>query len=63
MNVYLNKQALLLATAACTAEVTGLKRDLKQIEEELSLMKRQLKENNGKSCPVRVSYKGKNWRC
>ena len=48
MNVYVNKQVLLLAAAARTAEVTGLKRDLKQVEEELSLMKRQLKENEGK---------------
>ena len=48
MNVYVNKQALLLATVARNAEVTGLKRDLKQIEEELSLTKRQLEENTGK---------------
>ena len=44
----MNKQALLLAAAARTAEVTGLKRDLKQVEEELSLTKRQLEENKGK---------------
>ena len=43
----MNKQAVLLATAARTAEVTGLKRDLEQAEEELSLTKRQLEENKG----------------
>ena len=48
MNVYVDKQALLLAAAAHTAEVAGLKRDLKQVEEELGLMKRQLEENKGK---------------
>ena len=48
MNVYVNKQALLLATVARTAEVTGLKRDLRQVEEELGLTKRQLEENKGK---------------
>ena len=44
----MNKQAVLLAAAARTAEVAGLERDLKQAEEELSLMKRQLEENKGK---------------
>ena len=48
MNVYVNKQALLLAAAARMAEVVELKRDLKQAEEELSLTKRQLEENKGK---------------
>ena len=46
--VYVNKEASLLATAACTAEVSGLKRDLGWAEEELGLMKRQLEENKGK---------------
>ena len=44
----MNKQAVLLAAAARTAEVTGLRRDLRQAEEELGLMKRQLEENKGK---------------
>ena len=44
----MSKQALLLAAAAHTAEVAGLKRDLRQVEEELSLTKRQLEENKGK---------------
>ena len=43
----MNKQAVLLAAAARTTEVIGLKRDLEQAEEELSLTKRQLKENKG----------------
>ena len=44
----MNKQASLLAAAARTAEVSALKRDLERSEEELSLTKRQLKENKGK---------------
>ena len=44
----MNKQAVLLATVARTAEVAGLERDLKQAEEELGLTKRQLEENKGK---------------
>ena len=44
----MNKQALLLATAALTMEVSGLKRNLGRAEEELGLMKRQLEENRGK---------------
>ena len=47
VGVYVNKQAVLLAAAAHTAEVTGLKRDLAQAQEELSLTKRQLEENKG----------------
>ena len=45
---YVNKQALLLTAAARTAEVVGLKHDLGQAEEELSLVKKQLEENKGK---------------
>ena len=41
----MNKQAVLLAAAARTVEVTGL--NLEQAEEELSLTKRQLEENKG----------------
>ena len=47
-DVYVNKQASLLATAAHTVEVSGLKRDLERSEEELGLVKRQLEENKGK---------------
>ena len=43
----MNKQVVLLAAASRTAEVTGLKRDLEQAQGDLSLMKRQLKENKG----------------
>ena len=42
-----NKQAVLLATAARTAEVAELKRDLEQVQGELDLTKRQLEENKG----------------
>ena len=45
--VYVNKQVLLLTTAARTAEVAGLKRDLEQTQGELDLTKRQLEENKG----------------
>ena len=47
IGVYVNKQAMLLVAAARTAEVTGLKRDLEQAEEEVTLTKRQLEENKG----------------
>ena len=43
----MNKKALLLAAAA-TAEVSGLRQSLGRAEEELGLVKRQLKENKGK---------------
>ena len=45
---YVNKQASLLAAAARTTVVSGLKRDLERFEEELGLTKRQLEENKGK---------------
>ena len=41
-------QASLLATAARTAEVSTLKQDLEQSENELGLTKRQLEESKGK---------------
>ena len=46
--MHVNKLVVLLAAVVRTAEVAGLKRDLKQAEEELSLTKRQLEENKGK---------------
>ena len=45
--MYVNKQAVLLAAAARTAEVAELKQDLEQAQGELDLMKRQLEENKG----------------
>ena len=44
----MNKQAVLLAAAARTAEVADLKQDLEQAQGELDLTKRQVKENKGK---------------
>ena len=44
----MNKQASLLATAAATVEVSGLRQSLGRAEEELGLVKRQLEENKGK---------------
>ena len=45
---YVNKQASLLASAARTAKVSALKRDLERSEKELDLTKRQLEENKDK---------------
>ena len=44
----MHMQALLLASAALTAEVAILKQDLKGSRDELGLAKRQLEENKGK---------------
>ena len=41
-------QALLLSTAALTAEVGVLKQDFEQTEQELGLAKRRLEEREGK---------------
>ena len=41
-DVYVNKQASLLAAAAHTTEVSELKQSLERAEEELSLVQRQL---------------------
>jgi len=49
-----NKQASLLAAAARTAEVSGLKQDLERSEEELGLTKRQLEESKGKKYLVYI---------
>ena len=43
----MNKQASLLAAAAHTAEVSGLKQDLERTENELGLVKKQLGDNKG----------------
>ena len=45
ISVYVNKQAVLLAAAARTAEVAELKRDLEQAQGELGVTKRQLEDN------------------
>ena len=47
VGVPVDKHAVLLVTAVRTAEVTGLKRDLEQVQGELGLTKRQLEENKG----------------
>ena len=46
MNV--NKQAMLLAAAARTAEIADLTQDLERAQGELGLARRQLEENKGK---------------
>ena len=43
----MNKQASLLAAAARTAEVSGLKQKLERAEEELGLVKKQLEDSQG----------------
>ena len=48
ISIHVNKQDVLLAAAARTAEVAELKQDLEQAQGELDLTKRQLEENKGK---------------
>ena len=48
-------QASLLATAARTAEVSTLKKDLKRSEDELGLTKRQLEESKARIYPCLYS--------
>ena len=55
----MNKQASLLAAAARTAEVSGLKQDLEWVEGELVLMKRQLEESQGTKYPACILIKEK----
>ena len=55
----MNKQASLLAAAACIAEVSGLKQDLEWTERELVLMKRQLEESRGTKYPACILIKDK----
>ena len=55
----MNKQASLLAAAARTAEVSGLKQDLERTEGELGLVKRQLKESQGTQYPIYIFIKDK----
>ena len=57
--MYVNKQASLLAAAARTAEVSGLKRDLERNEEELSIVKRQLEESRGTRYPIYIFIQDK----
>ena len=42
-----NKQAVLLAAAVRTTEITGLKQDLERAQGELGLTRRQLEESQG----------------
>ena len=55
----MNKQASLLAAAARTAEVSGLKQDLERAEGELGLVKRQLEESQGTQYPIYIFIKDK----
>ena len=55
----MNKQASLLAAAARTAEVSGLKQDLQQTVGELFLVKRQLEESEGTKYPACVLMRDK----
>ena len=50
-------QASLLAATARTAEVSALKQDLEQSENELGLTKRQIEERKGKECLVYMKIK------
>ena len=43
----MNKQASLLAAAAHTAEVSGLKQSLERANEELGLVKKQVEDSQG----------------
>ena len=43
----MNKQAVLLAAAARTAKIAGLKQDLEQAQGELGLTRKQLEESKG----------------
>ena len=43
----MNKQVSLQAATAHAAEVSGLKRKLERVEEELGLMKKQLEDSQG----------------
>ena len=47
ISIVVNKQAVLLAAAARTAEIAELKWDLEQAQGELDLTRRQLEESKG----------------
>ena len=49
----------MLAVAARTAEVSGLKQDLERTEGELGLVKRQLKESQGTQYVIYIVIKDK----
>ena len=51
-------QASLLSTAALTAQVDVLKKDLRRTEQELGLAKRQLEDKEGKEYPTKREMKG-----
>ena len=55
----MNKQASLLAAAARTAEVSGLKRDLERTEGDLGLVKRQLEESQDTQYLIYIVIKDK----
>ena len=54
----MNKEASLLAAAARTAKVSGLKRDLERTQGELGLVKRQLEESQDTQYPICIFDKG-----
>ena len=54
----MNKHALLLTTDARTTKVARIKRELRQAEEELGLVKKQLEANKGKRNPVHMAFGG-----
>ena len=56
---YVNNKASLLAAAARTAEVSGLKQSLERTEEELVRVKRQLEESQGTQFPAYIYIKDK----
>ena len=47
VSLNVNEQAVLLAAAARTAEISGLTQDLERAQGELGLMRRQLEESKG----------------
>ena len=53
-DVYVIKQASLLAAAAHTVEVSELKQSLERAEEELNLVKKQLEGDQGMQQPLHV---------
>ena len=52
-----NKQVVLLAAAARTAEIAGLTQDLEWAQGELGLARRHLEENKGEWLPFLINSK------